>query len=403
MAAFLPLLGRMAASLVGRTGSMAARGANFLRTGSMARGVGMARGAGGAAGIGGLRGMAGRFLGGVMRGAGGVDGGGASSGPPPLPNRGGFAPSSPVSVTPPPLPGQGGGTQGAQGAAGGSGQGGAGGQPPRGPQGGAGGRGGAGGAGGQGGRGGQGGAGSRGPQGPPGSGSGGGGGQNVPPMSGGQRFMAGLLASMSMRGGLTGSVGRIGGAALLQSRGANLGAGTIGALVPDFINLGRAVTGLPSKIESMGASLIQVQNRLAIASGVIATALVQLDADRFRRDVRSGNKTGESLTFASRQQSRLEDATEPWKALITNIENRVIGSLAMVSASVMEKVNNAGATIIDGINAAIPGVAMDIKNVFKDDPNEKNKDILSDFVNDVARGKYSGRKWKPLKKNKDDN
>lgn len=219
-------------------------------------------------------------------------------------------------------------------------------------------------------------------------------------MTGMQRLMAGLMASLATRGGALGAFGRIGGAVMLQRQGANLGAGTVGFLLPDIMRLGKGLAGLPKRFEAVGDALLVHQGRLREASGVIATAFVRLEAERFARDVRTGIKTGASTDAVARSQSRLEDALEPWNAMATNIENRFMSAIQNGLAFLLEKGNATAAEFVDLLNKVLPD-QLDLKNVFKDDPNAKNNDLLANFISDVAGGKYSGRKWKPLKKDED--
>jgi len=154
-----------------------------------------------------------------------------------------------------------------------------------------------------------------------------------------QRALAGLLASMSVRGGNIGAIGRIGGAALLQRQGANLGAGTLGALAPDVLKLASSLVHLPKKLHDFSNALVESRRDLAQFNGQIGAAYGRLYAGDIKRSVRSGRGQAESARDLADSVNRMRDALEPIKTKLSVLLN-IAGAYSAKSLGFWAEVGN---------------------------------------------------------------
>lgn len=210
----------------------------------------------------------------------------------------------------------------------------------------------------------------------------GGGGQGGPGPFGG--FIMGALARLAVGGGATGAASRIalGGIGAMTT---GLGGPIAGALVKDFIDLGKAIVTLPIKIQQWGDELVESQRHLKDLSGTMAGAFSTLDAERFGRNIDIAGRTADSTKDLTQSQSRLEDALVPWESLTTNIENRVMAVVEDLATSALKEVTSGVETV-----AAMFGV-----DLFGDNAKPDLAPI-TEFARDIADGKYAEPALPPL-------
>ena len=153
------------------------------------------------------------------------------------------------------------------------------------------------------------------------------------------------------------------------------GKAALGKLTKAALGSVAALVGIPKAVQKFGEALAARNEQLAVFSGEIAAASQRLQADRMSRQARLAARTGDSSTDQMESQSRLEEATQPWKAAGRNISNRISQAL-----------NNAVSAGVEGLNK-LP-VVGDLVRWLAGEEKDQGVVPFIQFLDEVGDGKW---------------
>ena len=78
---------------------------------------------------------------------------------------------------------------------------------------------------------------------------------------------------------------------------------------------------LPDRLMKFGDSLIHAQEGISVLSSSMSESVMRLNADRYRRDLRTAAMTGSTFSRLTASQSRLEGRLQPYQAMAQNLTN----------------------------------------------------------------------------------
>jgi hypothetical protein len=155
----------------------------------------------------------------------------------------------------------------------------------------------------------------------------------------------GKAAAGAKAAGLGGVGSALGGASALAGRGAALAGGPAGlavAAVKVGVDFVRSVQGMTDE-------MLRAQERLARASGAMASVFAEREVLEILRDQRQGAKLAGTARDLSRGEQSLKDQIEPIETLMTNVKNtfmapalRILADILSPVAYLAEAANRAG-------------------------------------------------------------
>lgn len=159
-----------------------------------------------------------------------------------------------------------------------------------------------------------------------------------------------------------------------------LAANGVQAMAGAAVNAGKAIGGLPWKIEAFGESLIAGKEAMRMYSGTINTAFAKLEVGSALIKSGQAKVTGGSTAGLVEGVLSLKQTLAPWQATFTNGFNKVSTVILGGVVSVLKAMES------------IPGIGENIKKMREEMEKAEDTPMHSiQFLNDIASGKLSGR------------
>lgn len=163
---------------------------------------------------------------------------------------------------------------------------------------------------------------------------------------------------------------------------ANIGLAINGiqSITGSIVGFGKAIGGLPWKIEQFGDGLLEGKEALRQYSGAINQAFAKLEVGSMMIKSGQARVTAGSTTGLVDGVLDLKRTLAPWQAILTNGFNKVSTVIVTHITAVLKAMEG------------LPGIGDNIRKMREE--MEKAEDIPNhsvQFLNDIASGKLSGR------------